>query len=91
MSWLLPIMPVLGLIAMAMSLSHLLPIAISIVLSDGMAGVFALSMALNMLLGFVVWFASRRHRERELQLREGILFIVMVWLCLLYTSDAADE
>ena len=33
MSWLLPIMPVLGLIAMAMSLSHLLPIAISIALA----------------------------------------------------------
>ena len=80
MSWLLPIMPVLGLIAMAMSLSHLLPIAISIALADGMAGVFAMSMALNMLAGFVVWFASRRRRERELQLREGILFIVLVWL-----------
>ena len=32
MAWLLPIMPVLGLIAMAMSLSHLLPIAISLAL-----------------------------------------------------------
>jgi Trk-type K+ transport system membrane component len=29
-------------------------------------------MALNLLLGFVVWFTSRRKRERELQLREGI-------------------
>ncbi|HYC45896.1 MAG TPA: potassium transporter TrkG [Burkholderiales bacterium] len=80
MAWLLPIMPVLGLIAMAMSLSHLLPIAVSLGLRDGMAGVFAVSMTLNMLVGFVVWFASRRRRERELQLREGILFIVLVWL-----------
>src|SRR5687767_13068849 len=73
-------MPVLGLIAMAMSLSHLLPIAISLVLSDGMAGVFSMSMILNLLIGFVVWFASRRRRERELQLREGILFITVVWV-----------
>ena len=80
MAWVLPIMPVLGLIAMAMSLSHLLPIAISLAVNDGMAGLFAVSMTLNLLLGFVVWFSSRRKREKELHLREGILFIVMVWL-----------
>ena len=80
MAWLLPIMPVLGLIAMAMSLSHLLPIAISFAVDDGMAGLFAVSMTVNLLLGFVVWFSSRRKREKELQLREGILFIVLVWL-----------
>jgi trk system potassium uptake protein TrkH len=79
MAWLLPIMPVLGLIAMAMSLSHLLPIAVSIAMNDGMAGLFAVSMTLNFLGGFLVWFASRRKRQRELQLREGILFIVLVW------------
>lgn len=80
MAWLLPIMPVLGLIAMAMSLSHLLPIAISLAVSDGMAGLFAVSMTVNLLLGFIVWFSSRRRREKELQIREGILFIVLVWL-----------
>ena len=80
MAWLLPIMPVLGLIAMAMSLSHLLPIMVSLAASDGMVGVFSISMTLNLLLGFVVWFASRRRRERELQLREGILFITLVWI-----------
>ena len=80
MAWLLPIMPVLGLIAMAMSLSHLLPIAVSLWMNDGMVGLFVQSMTLNMLLGFIVWFASRRKRQRELQLREGILFIVLVWV-----------
>jgi len=80
MGWLLPIMPVLGLIAMAMSLSHLLPIAVSLALNDGTAGIFTASMVLNLLAGFVVWFSSRRKRERELQLREGVLFIVFVWL-----------
>ena len=80
MAWLLPIMPVLGLIAMAMSLSHLLPLAVSLSMRDGMAGVFSVSMTVNLLCGFLVWFASRRKRERELQLREGILFVVIVWL-----------
>src|SRR5688572_20509531 len=73
-------MPVLGLIAMAMSLSHLLPIGVSLAAGDGMAGLFSVSMTVNLLLGFVVWFASRRRRERELQLREGILFITLVWI-----------
>jgi trk system potassium uptake protein len=80
MAWLLPILPVLGLIAMAMSLSHLVPLAISLSLGDGMAGLFAASMTLNLLAGFVVWFASRRKRQRELHLREGVLFIVLVWI-----------
>ena len=79
MAWLLPIMPVLGLIAMAMSLSHLLPIIVSLAVDDGMAGLFAVSMTLNLLAGFLVWFASRTKRERQLQLREGVLFIVLVW------------
>ena len=80
MAWLVPIMPGLGLLAMAMSLSHFIPLARSLALRDGMAGVFAVSMVLNLLVGFVVWFASRRRRRRELQLREGILFIVLVWV-----------
>src|SRR5688572_11968398 len=80
MAWLLPILPVLGLIAMAMSLSHLVPIAISLSVRDGMAGLFTVSMTLNLLVGFLMWFASRRKRERELQLREGILFIALVWV-----------
>ena len=80
MAWLLPIMPVLGLIAMAMSLSHVVPITVSLAAGDGMVGLFAVSMTLNLLGGFVVWFSSRRRRRRELQLREGILFIVFVWV-----------
>lgn len=80
MAWLLPILPVLGLIAMAMSLSHLVPIAVSLALRDGMAGIFTVSMTLNLLVGFVVWFSSRRKQRRELQVREGILFIAFVWI-----------
>ncbi len=78
MAWLLPVLPVLGLIAMAMSLSHLLPIAISLALRDGMAGIFAGSMGLNMLLGFSLWLLTRGYR-RELRLREGILLVSLVW------------
>ena len=79
MAWLLPLLPVLGLIAMAMSLSHLLPIAISLAVNDGTAALFAVSMTINLLIGLAIWLLTRHHR-RELQLREGILFITLVWV-----------
>jgi trk system potassium uptake protein TrkH len=79
MSWLLPTLPVLGLIAMAMSLSHLLPIAVSLAVGDGTAGLFAGSMAVNFIVGLLLWLFTYRQR-RELQLREGILFITLVWI-----------
>jgi trk system potassium uptake protein TrkH len=78
MTWLLAVCPVLGIIAMAMSLSHLLPIAISLIAWDGMSELFAISMALNFAAGCVLWLLTRRHR-RELQIREGILLITLVW------------
>lgn len=79
MTWLLAVWPVLGIIAMAMSLSHLLPIAISLIAWDGMSELFAVSMGLNFALGFVLWLVTRRHR-RELQIREGILLMTLVWI-----------
>src|SRR5512145_2077300 len=78
MTWLLAVCPVLGIIAMAMSLSHLLPIAISLIAWDGMSELFAVSMGLNFALGFALWLVTRRHR-RELQIREGILLMTLVW------------
>ena len=78
MTWLLAVCPVLGIIAMAMSLSHLLPIAISLIAWDGMSELFAVSMGLNFALGFALWLLTRRYR-RELQIREGILLITLVW------------
>ena len=79
MAWLLAVSPVLGIIAMAMSASHLLPIATSILLEDGTTALFAYSMALNFAAGCVLWLTTRRYR-RELQIREGILLISLVWI-----------
>jgi len=78
MTWLLAVCPVLGIIAMAMSLSHLLPIAISLLTGDGMTALFAVSMALNFALGCALWLLTRTSR-RELRIREGILLITLVW------------
>jgi trk system potassium uptake protein TrkH len=78
MSWLLAVCPVLGIIAMAMSLSHALPVATALVLKDGTAGVFLSSMVLNFAVGALLWLSTRRHRH-ELQMREGVLLIALVW------------
>jgi len=78
MSWLLTIAPVSALIAMAMSLTHLLPIGVSLVLDDGAAQALTLSMTLNFSVGAVIWLLTRQYK-RELSLREGILLVVTVW------------
>jgi len=78
MSWILGIAPLLGLIAMGMSLAHLVPIAVSVAVNDGVTQAFAVSLAANFGAGLAVWFATRRYR-REIGIREGILLVVAVW------------
>jgi trk system potassium uptake protein len=77
-AWLLALCPVLGLIAMAMSLTHLLPISVSLALDDGQSGAFLTSMGVNFLVGALLWIATRSYK-RELSLREGTLMVVLVW------------
>jgi trk system potassium uptake protein TrkH len=79
MAWLLAVCPVLGIIAMSMSASHLVPIAISLLTRDGMTTLFAVSMVMNFALGCALWLLTRRSR-RELRIREGILLITLVWI-----------
>jgi trk system potassium uptake protein TrkH len=79
MAWLLAVSPVLGIIAMAMSLSHLLPVATALALGDGTTGIFLISMGANFTAGALLWLATRRYQS-ELRLREGILLITLVWV-----------
>ena len=76
---LLPVAPLLGMIAMVMSFWHLLPLVISVSVGDGAAPNFAISMALNCATGYILWLATRRHR-RELKARDGIALVVFAWI-----------
>jgi trk system potassium uptake protein len=76
--WLLALSPVLGIIAMAMSATHLLPIAVAHHYDDGQELRFVVSMLLNFGTGALLWLATRRHK-REPTLREGTLLVVIVW------------
>ena len=79
MHTLLTVAPLLGMIAMVMSLWHLLPLAIAIGVGDGAAHNFAVSMALNCAAGYFLWVATKRHR-RELKPRDGIALVVSAWV-----------
>ena len=68
----------LGLIAMVMSLFHLLPLGVSLAYRDGAEFAFIFSMALNCAVGYLVWVTTRRH-QRELTPRDGILLVVLAW------------
>jgi trk system potassium uptake protein len=76
--WFLALSPVLGIIAMAMSATHLLPIAVAHIYDDGQELNFVASMLLNFAVGALLWLLTRRHK-RELTLREGTLLVVAVW------------
>jgi trk system potassium uptake protein TrkH len=78
MGWILGIAPLLGLIAMGMSLAHLVPIAVSVAVNDDATRAFAISLAVNFSAGLGLWLATRRYR-REIGIREGILLVVGVW------------
>jgi len=78
MNWILSCLPLLGLIAMGMSLAHVVPIAISAALHDGVTWAFAVSLAVNFGAGLAIWLATRRY-QREIGIREGILLVVAVW------------
>jgi trk system potassium uptake protein TrkH len=77
-SALLTVAPLLGLIAMVMSLTHLLPIAVSLYYGDGAAQAFLISMAVNFIAGFAMW-ATCRHRSKDLTSRDGILLVMLAW------------
>jgi trk system potassium uptake protein len=79
MHTLLTVAPLLGLIAMVMSLWHLLPLAISVGLADGAAREFTVSMALNCTAGYILWLSTKRFR-RELKPRDGIALVVFAWV-----------
>ncbi len=78
MSALLTVFPYLGLIAMVMSLSHLLPLGVSLGYGDGAAQAFVISMAVNFAAGCAMWVGTRR-TQCELTPRDGILLVVLAW------------
>ncbi|MBI4292951.1 MAG: TrkH family potassium uptake protein [Betaproteobacteria bacterium] len=78
MTQMLPIARVLGLMAMVMSSTHLLPIAASVIFEDGTLLPFLFSMVFNFTCGLLVWIATRHHRQ-DLRPRDGFMLVTLAW------------
>lgn len=75
---LLAVLRPLGVIGMVMSLSHLLPIAISLIYNDGTLRVFCISMLFNFVIAMITFMMTRQVRI-ELKPRDGMLLVVLAW------------
>lgn len=72
---------ILGLLLMLFSLSHLLPIGVSLFYHDGQTSVFVYSLLLTMSLGTLIWLPFSRCKG-DLRTRDGFLVTVCFWVVL---------
>jgi trk system potassium uptake protein len=75
---LLAVIRPLGVIGMVMSLSHLAPIAVSLMYGDGALRAFCVSMLFNFVIAMIAFFATRSIKH-ELKPRDGMLLVVLAW------------
>lgn len=75
---LLAVLRPLGVIGIVMSLSHLVPIASSLVFNDGALYAFAVSMLVNFTVALVTFLAARKLKY-DLKPRDGMLLVVLAW------------
>lgn len=75
------IFKVLGILLMLFSLTHLAPLAVSILYNDGEHLVFLLSFMITFIIGLVVWVPVYQARD-ELKTRDGFLLTSLFWIVL---------
>lgn len=68
----------LSVIGMAMSLSHVAPIVVSLIYNDGALRVFCISMLFNFVVALIA-FVITRQVKIELKPRDGMLLVVLAW------------
>lgn len=73
-----PVVAVLGAILAVFGLTMAVPLATAWAAGDGMLDLWPAPMALTVIVGLALWLPSRR-RRRELQPRDGVLLVVLVW------------
>ena len=75
----LPVARVLGLLLMLFSTTYLLPVLCSLVYRDGEHWDFLAAMAINLVIGFAMWFLTRQ-AKRDITPREGFLLVSLSWV-----------
>jgi len=70
---------ILGIFTAAIGLTMAAPLAVSLIYRDGSAWALALSMAVSVGAGILLWLPNRGRRE-EINLREGMLIVSFAWI-----------
>lgn len=79
----LRVFPVLGVVVMAFALTMLVPLGASLGIQDGAHHAFVWPMVVTGGVGAVLrWASPRKHRSDDLQPRDGILLVGLVWTLL---------
>ena len=81
MSRFAPVYRALGMILMLFGLTLLAPFGLSYAMDDGATRMFFLMFLLVLSCGCLLWYHYRRGR-RELNVRDGVLLVVLVWVVL---------
>ncbi len=72
------VLNILSLLVVIFAATMLLPLGVSFALADGAERAYDIAILTTALSGGLGWFLTRG-RERELQLRDGFLLVVLVW------------
>jgi trk system potassium uptake protein TrkH len=77
-----PVLSVLGAIVMVFAAILLLPLLVSWAMDDGALRAYPAAAGLALLCGAVLWSTRRFGERRELQPRDGMLLVSLVWTVL---------
>lgn len=72
---------ILGILLMLFSVTHLVPLAVSIIYQDGEALTFLLSFLLTFLTGLTIWIPVYQAKG-DLRTRDGFLVTALFWIVL---------
>lgn len=75
------IIRITGLLVGLFSITMLPPALVAVIYKDGGGTAFIQAFFLSLVLGFLLWYPNRHHKE-ELRTREGFLIVVMFWTVL---------
>jgi trk system potassium uptake protein TrkH len=75
----LAVVHVLGSMLMLFSVTYLVPMATSLIYSDGLLVDFVAAALISLGSGGVLWAATRRNK-RELRSRDGFLLVTLAWI-----------
>lgn len=78
---LFPVLRVLGVLLVFFAFSMSVPLTASWFAQDGVWQAWPTAMGVTVMVGLVVWFCMRHHRQ-ELQPRHGVILVTLVWVCL---------